>query len=762
MDTAAAPSAPISAFLPAPRSAARPRITHPARLFAAALALAALVLLAWRAMAPPPAPAPLAEVLAPAWMARSQSHADLLAAAPRPIATEGNAQARAYLVAQLRALGLAPTVQRTTVRKSVVHYFGPIHHTIGVVHNVVAVIPGSAPDAGKRPALLLATHYDSGAAMPAPTHGAAVAALLETARALRAAPPQNDVVLLLADGEHVGALGAKGFVEQHPLARRIALALKFDSGAGGALRMAAASGAGSAALDGWMRAAPALPGSSFEATLAEWLPGTPRIGHLAGLDAPVLLFAGEAPLPQWGDATLRLARAYADGPPARRTGLAQAWFTLPLAGPVRHGAWVNWILAALSCAALALGWRRLAGQDGTTEAVKGIFGVAFLLLAIRIGSWNWREELAGAGVAGEPRLPLQVMAIAACVFVAGLVLLRRRVGAAATVFGALAWPVLALLPAVFFLPGAAHVLAWPTTAALGAALTLQSRWGEAQRLPLRLLVLAAGLAPAAALLPAALRDSWLLLAPGELYLPPMLLALPVLCFAALLLALGRDMDAALAGLLAIGAAACFALPAQTAPELDARRAPASIERLVYHKDMNTWRAYWLLPPQPLDDWTRLLFAQQKEPDVYMEVFGWHSPRQWHAVAPRDDAIAFPECFILASRVGAVRLGEFTVRSRNRAPHIELSVSGAKVLRSRLDGQVLTSKEGNWWLSLYGMEDRLLHFAIETGPKEIFAVTVQERMPGLPRHLLPPRPDGVPALAPQLGQTVSTDILRFYR
>ena len=128
------------------------------------------------------------------------------------------------------------------------------------------------------------------------------------------------------------------------------------------------------------------------------------------------------------------------------------------------------------------------------------------------------------------------------------------------------------------------------------------------------------------------------------------------------------------------------------------------------------------------------------------------------MAPRDDAIAFPECFILLNRVGKVRLAKFTVRSKNRAPHIALNMVGARALRARLDGVPLTAKESVWSLSLYGMQDRVLQVEIESKAEDIFAVTVQEHMPGLPRHLLPPRGQGV---GPQVGSTMSTDILRFY-
>lgn len=736
------------------------RLTGFMHALAGCLGLAVLAILGWMALAQPAPPEPKVQIAAGSWSARLQEHVRVLGAAPRSIATEGNARARVYLAAELRAMGLAPTVQRATVRKSVVYYFGAIHNTVGVVHNVVARIPGSAPDAGRRPALLLTAHYDSGNAVRDTARGAAtMAALLETARSLRAAPPANDVVLLFADGHHVGALGAKGFVEQHSLAPNIGLALKFDPAGDAGLRLAETSGTGGAALAGWMRAAPELRGSSLETTLARMLNDAPHVGPLAALDAPVLLFAGGEHDPrQLGDAMLRLAQAYGDTPLTRGTQAPAAYFSLPVVGLVQHAAWLAWAPAILSCLMLGFAWRRQFGADGAVEAAQGVFGVCFLLLVVRVGSWTWREEIAAAGLAGEHRLPLMVLVVASCVFVAGLYLFRRSVGAAAMVLGALAWPALTLLLVVVFLPAAAYVLAWPLAAALAAFLVLQSRWGRRQAFALRLLVLVAGLAPAAALFPPALRDAWLLLAPHHMYLPPMLMALPMLCFASLLLVL--SVAPAVGAVLALLAASCFALPGQAAPRAMPPPASDGLERLVYYKDASTWRAYWLLPEQAQGDWIRQLFPG-RQPTIFVEVFGWNSPRQWYAEAPREDAIAFPECFALLNTVGKVRRGVFTVRSNNRAPHIELRMSGAKALRSRLDGELLTSKEAPWMLSLYGMEDRVLHFEIESAPDEIFAITVQERMPGVPRHLLPSRGEGAPYLREQSGMTMSTDILRFY-
>ena len=756
MEIAAAPLIEAVRSRPSPRASILPACV-------AWLVLAIVAGLAWLALAAPRIPAPGAEVAAPGWSMRMARHLQALVE-PRQIATGGNARARDYLVAQLRAMGLAPEVQRATVRKSVVYFFGGRHTTIGVVHNVVARIRGSAPDAGRRPALLLTTHYDSGSATLDAARGApGVAALLETARALRAAPPANDVLLLFADGHQVGMLGAQGFAGQHHLARRVGLTLRFDDG-DGALRLFTTSGADGAALAGWQRAAPEVRGSSLLAEMTRMLPGAPPVGPLASA-APLLLFTGAAgdadARAHLGDAMQRLARAYGAAPLTRGVHAQRSYFSLPLVGPVQHGQGLNWALLLVSCVALGLAWRRILRADGSTEALQGLFGVVFLLLITRIGSWTWREEMANAGVAGDARLPLMLVAITACLFVAGLALLRRSVGAIGATLGALAWPLLALPLVLFVLPGAAYVLAWPLALALLALLALEADWGRRQDRWTRVALLAAGMAPALVLAPAVLRDTWLLLAPQRMYMVPMLMALPLLCFAGLSLMLraGPYIAAALA---LAGAAFCSAMPPPPPPGVPpAASNDAPLERLVYFKDMNTWRAYWLLPPQALDDWSRPLFAAQKQPGIYMEVFGWHSPRQWYAIAPREDAIAFPECFILLDHVGKVRLGRFTVRSRNRAPHIELWMSGAKALRSRLDGVTLTDSEGPWRLSLYGMGDRLLRFEIESAADEIFAITVQERMPGLPRHLLPQRPAGAAPLPAHAGATHSTDILRFY-
>ena len=204
-----------------------------------------------------------------------------LAQTPRPIATAANAAARSYILERLRAMGLEPTVQTATVQQSSVDGIGNTRVTLGVVHNILVRKPGAAPRDASRPALLLATHYDSGNHTPGASPAASVAALLETLRILQAEGPRgNDLIALFADGEEVGALGTQAFAEQHPWARQVGLVLKFDNnGPRGPLLLLGSHGESGAALRGWTGLAGRTPVSSFMQWVYPLHPGAPAMGR---------------------------------------------------------------------------------------------------------------------------------------------------------------------------------------------------------------------------------------------------------------------------------------------------------------------------------------------------------------------------------------------------------------------------------------------------------------------------------------------------
>jgi len=112
---------------------------------------------------------------------RALKHLQNIARDPRPIGSVGHTAAREYIVAELSRQGFAVEVQTATV--TVPSRWPPFR--AASVRNVLGRLKGSEAS-GK--AVLLVAHYDSVAqSRGASDDGSSVAALLETARALKRA-----------------------------------------------------------------------------------------------------------------------------------------------------------------------------------------------------------------------------------------------------------------------------------------------------------------------------------------------------------------------------------------------------------------------------------------------------------------------------------------------------------------------------------------------------------------------------------------------
>lgn len=135
----------------------------------------------------------------------------------RLFGSPGGAKARAYLVKAFSDAGLAPlsesyqqpfssTTQRDTT---------PRH---GV--NLVGIVRGRV---NPERYIVLTAHYDHVGIRQGETYNGAddnasgAAALVELARQLRAAPPQNSVLIVAFDGEESGLRGARAFVANPPV-----------------------------------------------------------------------------------------------------------------------------------------------------------------------------------------------------------------------------------------------------------------------------------------------------------------------------------------------------------------------------------------------------------------------------------------------------------------------------------------------------------------------------------------------------------------
>ncbi len=128
---------------------------------------------------------------------RSTTHGTI----PHPIGSPANRAIRDRIASRFDALGYETRVRRQFACNS--------YSVCGWTENITARPPGQPGG----PTVVLAAHYDSVPAGPgASDDGTGVAALLETARAVRTEHFRNPIVFLIDDGEEAGLLGAEAFL----------------------------------------------------------------------------------------------------------------------------------------------------------------------------------------------------------------------------------------------------------------------------------------------------------------------------------------------------------------------------------------------------------------------------------------------------------------------------------------------------------------------------------------------------------------------
>jgi hypothetical protein len=433
--------------------------------------LIAAVLTTWR-YGPPP---PLGEKARPVDFsaARAAEHVRAIAAAPHPRGSAENGRVRDYLVAQLQALGLQPEIQRSlaaaTPRKAP-----------AAVENVFAVMPGTE----RGPAVALVAHYDSVPSGPgASDDGAAVGALLETARALLAqGPRRDDILLLFTDGEEVGLLGARAFVAENK--RPIGLVLNFDArGTSGSSIMFETSERNGRLIAEFAAVAPHKIATSLTNVVYRRMPnGTDfTVFRQAGLAGLNFAFIGGqshyhrasdsienldlATLQHTGDYLLALTRHFAAMPlplPTRADEVYFTWipplfFHYPLAA-----VWPLTLLLVIVAALVA--WR---GARSTLLSWSDLRRSALALAAATVAAagWGWgvfalRRVVPSGWAPWHAPLLVAALLAAATAHVALKWAGKRSAGPAPLAMALAAWTALALA-ATFAAPGASYLFVWP-------------------------------------------------------------------------------------------------------------------------------------------------------------------------------------------------------------------------------------------------------------------------------------------------------------
>ena len=170
----------------------------------------------------PPAPLPLDAPATSFSAARAAAELQPLLAenVPHPLASAADERIRSRIVGRLAELGIPTELHSGWVCDRA--------FACGKAVNIIARIEGSDPASG---AVLLAAHYDSVPAGPgAGDDGIGVASILEIARVLREQPiARHPIVLLIDEGEETGLLGARLFVDSHPLARTVKAVVNLDA-----------------------------------------------------------------------------------------------------------------------------------------------------------------------------------------------------------------------------------------------------------------------------------------------------------------------------------------------------------------------------------------------------------------------------------------------------------------------------------------------------------------------------------------------------
>lgn len=187
--------------------------------------------------------------------------------APHFIGNDEHARVREYLIEQLEKLGLEPQTQEGFIYNN----WGGLVKPINILARIEGTQSGNS--------LLIFSHYDSALtpSMGASDAGSGIVTILESVRAYIASgkQPKNDIIILFTDAEEIGLDGADLFVNQHPWAKEVRLALNFEArGSGGPSNMILESNQGNHnIIQGFIDANPDFPvASSLMYSIYKMLP----------------------------------------------------------------------------------------------------------------------------------------------------------------------------------------------------------------------------------------------------------------------------------------------------------------------------------------------------------------------------------------------------------------------------------------------------------------------------------------------------------
>jgi len=744
-------------------------------------------------------PEPLSAAAPPGVFAsgRAMEHLKKIADKPHPLGSAEHAAVRDYLVQELTALGLDAEVQRATGINA--ELTKPV--TAGTVENIVAKMPGTE----NQQAVLLMAHYDSVPTGPgASDDGSAVAAILETARALRTGSPlKNDVIFLLTDGEEAGLLGAQAFIGQHPFAKNVSVALNFEArGSSGPVLMFETSARNSSLIDEFAHSAPYPATNSLLYAIYKLLPNDTDLSVFkqAGLRGFNFAFIEQTThyhtqldsignidtrsLQQQGSLLLALTRSLGNSDlSAMKTNHDAIYFDLFNAFLVHYP--VSWALplaiAVLLVFVVVVGFGikrkrlRLAGIALGFVAMVSSIGGAWLIVSL-----VWRLVLA---VHGQYRtLPwgdtynsglyfLSFLALTAAITSLIGALFGKRVGMHDLWVGALSCWLVLLITTALFLPGASYLLMWPLLLSLVVLVPIlfakqQTGSPSLKHQVLLLIGVVAGLVlfvPVIRMLFAGLTIS----SAG------MVMSVTALLFGLfvpqiqLLTARKRWL---LPGILLLLSAGFLVAGGSTSGFSESHPKP---DNIFYGFDAAMRQAVWASTDQQPDEWTSQFFSSQTQTKSLPEFFPLRLAQFRIAPAPVAPLSA-PDVQVLAdSRSNGLRFLRLKITSARQAPVISVGIESDMEVKGtmlneqpiKIAGSASPAEGGNkWGLRYFAVPTEGIELTLEAKSSQPLAIRVVDQsygLPQLPAESYRPRPAStIPSPLPFSDSTFVSRLFSF--
>ena len=736
---------------------------HSANGLAACVFLIAITVLSIYSMRPPDAVS--AESSPEVFSAeRAMKHVEAIARNPRPIGSAEHERVRDYILAELTAQGFETSVSAST---AVAATYKPIR--IATVQNIIGRRRGTS--GGK--AVMLVGHYDSVPTGPgASDDGAAVAAFLETARALNAgASLKNDVIILLTDGEEIGLLGASAFVNEQRNGIDIGAAFNFEArGSSGQSVMFETSDQNGWLISQFAEASPAPVGNSLMYEIYKRLPNDTDFSTLKRAGIAGLNFAFINDLPHYHAATDNIKNLDANSLQhhgANALALARHFGNLDFEQSQGNAVYFNplgsmfvnypgWLVIPLTLfVLLAFASVVIIGFRKKFLTRRGVaFGFLMLpaagvvsYLAVTLALWlvkalNSGEELVPWG---EPYnssyYVLALVTVSCAVVFAVYILLHKWARVYEIAIGALIWwAILALLSSVL-LPGGSYLFVWPLLfASIGLGFSF---WLEGQHSSQEIIVHA------------------LCVIPGLLLLVPMIYTL----FTAL------TFNAASMILLLLVVLLGLVLPSlEPAVSWMKWRLPAvallfsgaliiagllnsgfdashpKMSSVFYGLNTDNGRAVWASVDAQPDEWTAQFFPEGGRRRSLPDLIPTSNFNYLQSDAPAAPLTA-PELALLEEKTqDDMRLLRLRVTSPRGAEVVSLYPdANAKVAGLSINGKTIdpNATQGQWGLQYYGLPQQGAEVVFQIKPSQPFRIRVTDRSYGLPQIpgvALKPRPD----------------------